>query len=148
MSATIAYYKSDHPKVHGNITIKDHEYALESALINRGDRNLIGITLTKQSDPDTEYTVYRSNDGDLCLSGNTNAGWECDCGDFLNRHAGTATLGCKHIQAIVAEKRLTDWITDREEELNAVEETTEEYESRLADHWNDRKFDESICSPY
>jgi hypothetical protein len=45
------------------------------------------------------YLVTRST-GPNRLKGGPNSGHGCDCSDFLFRHAGKATEGCKHIQAL------------------------------------------------
>lgn len=143
MPATISYLKTATPKCMGNITIKDHEYAIESCtIIDPLDRVHVAVALTKQSDPDTSYNVYQSNDGDLCLSGGPNAGWECDCGDYLNRHAGLSTLGCKHIQAVVAEPHLVQWMVEKTEELNGPtdEELANQAAREAAADFDDSRF--------
>jgi hypothetical protein len=57
-------------------------------LSHLGDRTPTSYTLTAEPDADPARTVP--------------GGLACDCPDFVFRHAGTGTRGCKHLRAAVA----------------------------------------------
>lgn len=111
--------------VRGILQIKGETYGLEYSPEWYPSRQVV---LTKLSDPDSSYQVELSHSfSDALTTGSPNRGWECDCPDFLNRHRGTGSEGCKHIKAVVAESDLLA-------HFDTVESAESEGESM--DDWN------------